>query len=95
MESLVHLHNYCINEKELDAIDFCSDTYKNLHHNVYCSRQLGGMDQGIVSFDKADRPVSILGPGHHFAGGDLKRTQMRMKCDRGNSNNVIGQRAML
>ena len=73
MESLVRLHNYCINENELDAIDVRSATYKNLQRNVYYSRQLGGMDQGVVSFDEAGRPVSILGHGHHFADADKSR----------------------
>ena len=53
METLVRLHNYCIDEKE-DRI------------NVAHSCDVGGEEASLLNLDDKGRPIDALGHGHHF-----------------------------
>ena len=66
IESLVRLHNFCINESEVQIDGLQARNVKNLHCNVWYSRQDGSADTNIVEFDGVGRPLSLLGHGQHF-----------------------------
>lgn len=73
MESLVRLHNYCINEKEVSIASIQDVNYRNLNRNVRLSRQSGITESDIVEFDDAGRPTSLLNHGHHFLDAESYR----------------------
>jgi hypothetical protein len=74
VESLIRLHNYCIDENETDSIEIRSRNYANLDRTVHLSREVGGgRDSSMVDFDDDGRPVSLLGHGHHFTDAEQYR----------------------
>ena len=73
MESLIRLHNYCINESEDTIVAIQDRNSRNLHRNVRISRELGGSDSCLVDFDDVGRPTSLLNHGHHFLDAESYR----------------------
>ena len=78
VESLVRLHNYCIDEDELEVVEVRSKNYDNLQRNVRLSRNVAGSDFEVAQFDEDGRPVSLLGHGHHFADAENYRHERDM-----------------
>ena len=71
IESLVHLHNFCIDENTDTSSEAIEDVEDNniahLKRNIHVSSLLfDSGDQNIVDLDSAGRPTSLLDYGHHF-----------------------------
>ena len=65
--SLVHLHNFCIDQSELSSFDIPSSYQYNIFSNVKTSQIFGsGAEADIVEFDELGRHMSILGCCHNF-----------------------------
>ena len=66
VETLIRLHNFCIDEQENVVSSVVDVNVRNLHHNVHISREIGGRDAAVVDLDSLGRPTTMLGHGHHF-----------------------------
>ncbi len=68
IESLVRLHNFCIDQNgELASLDVPIKNHASLVNSVDASKLFGsGTDAEVVDFDDLGCPVSLLGLCHHF-----------------------------
>jgi len=92
VESLVRLHNFCIDENELDVIEVRSKSYANLDRNVRLARQVAGggcVTSSVVDFDDDGRPVSLLGHGHHFTDAESYRHDRSLQDTRTPMDDMI------
>ena len=65
-ETLVCLHNFCINKQENKIMSVQERDMCNLRKNVAISREIGGHDVSVVDLDNLGRPTEMLRLGHHF-----------------------------
>ena len=91
LESLISLHNYCIDENETDSIEIRSRNYAtNLDRTVHLSREVGGgRGSSMVDFDDDGRPVSLLGHGHHFTDAEQYRYDRSLESIRTPMDDMI------
>ena len=73
VESLVPLHNFCINEGESDITTIEGNNYMNLQRNTTIPDGLVGKDACVATIDESGRPVDLLHHGHHFADAEHYR----------------------
>ena len=67
VESLIRLHNFCIDMREDSNYDVMSRNRTNISYNAGHSMiNLVGADASVVEFDNIGRPISLIGLGHHF-----------------------------
>jgi len=66
IESLIRLHNFCIDENEIKIITVENKNRNNLQRNVKIAQKKDGGNSRLVDIDEEGRPVSLLGHGHHF-----------------------------
>ena len=67
VESLIRLHNFCIDMRESSNYDVMSRNRTNISYNAGHSMiNLVGADASVVEFDNIGRPTSLIGHGHHF-----------------------------
>ena len=67
VESLIRLHNFCIDMREDSNCDVMSRNRTNISYNAGHSKiNLVGADASVVEFDNIGRPTSLIGHGHHF-----------------------------
>ena len=70
LESLVRLHNFCINKNEYLVTSLHDRNSRHLEFTASISRHIGGQDASVVDIDEYGRPKSLLGLGHHFADAE-------------------------
>ena len=66
VKSIVRLHNFYINKKELEISNVIDRSVYNIHCNVRYARHLGGKDSSMVDLDDKGRPVEALRHGYYF-----------------------------
>ena len=67
VESLIRLHNFCIDMREDSNDDVMSRNRTNISYNAGHSMiNLVGADASVVEFDNIGCPTSLIGHGHHF-----------------------------
>ena len=67
VESLIRLHNFCIDMRESSNYDVMSRNRTNISYNTGHSMiNLVGVDASVVEFDNIGCPTSLIGHGHHF-----------------------------
>lgn len=74
VESLLRLHNFCIDQGERKNADVLAKNRINIlcsagHSRINCV----GEDASVVEFDHMGRPTSLLGHGQHFADAPRNR----------------------
>ena len=70
VESLVRLHNFCIDKNDNGVISIQEKSVHNLKRTVWFSKLTGGDDAKLVNIDVNGRPSSLLGHGHHFTDAE-------------------------
>ena len=78
IESLIRLHNFCIDEKEINIITVENKNRNNLQRNVKIARKKDGGNSRLVDIDEEGRPVSLLGHGHHFKDTESYRFERNL-----------------
>ena len=73
VESLIRLHNFCIDEDDTCLAPIKSQSLISLGQTVRCSRLVGGEDAERVEIGDDGRPASLLGHGHHFVDAEQYR----------------------
>ena len=73
VESLVRLHNFCIDESDSVLPSIQSNSLASLTRTVRYSRAVGHDDSDLVHIGADGRPVPLLGHGHHFADSSMER----------------------
>ena len=74
IESLVRLHNFCINENETMLLSLESRNADNLKRNVLYSQEFhSGRDAEFVEIDNEGRPASMIGNCSHFSDAEKYR----------------------
>ena len=72
IESLVRLHNFCIDESDVALLPVRSKNTDNLVRTVGWSKQFGD-DYELTQVGENGRPTALLGNGHHFADAPSDR----------------------
>ena len=74
VETLIRLHNFCIDQNELSVFDVPKSNNDNVAGNVAVSQLFGNAsDSEVAQLDVLGRPDSLLGHGHHFADAERNR----------------------
>ena len=73
VESLVQLHNFCIEKHDNGVILIQEKSVQNLQRTVWFSKLTGGDDAELDNININGRPTSLLGHGHHFANAESYR----------------------
>ena len=74
VESLIRLHNFCIDQGEKKSSDVLAKNRTNISCNAEHSMiNFVGEDASVVEFDHMGRPTSLLGHGQHFVDAPRNR----------------------
>ena len=74
VESLIRLHNFCIDQGERKNTDVLAKNRTNISRNAGHSMiNFVGEDASVVEFDHMGRPTSLLGHGQHFIDAPRNR----------------------
>ncbi len=72
--SLIHLHNFCIDQNKLTSVSVPAKNLMNLAATVKTTHLIGrGAEAEVVELGKLGLPVSFLGCGHHFNDAEINR----------------------
>ena len=82
VESLIRLHNFCIDENEDNIISVPKKNVDHLFRNVKYSKKDGGVDNSLVDFDEEGRPISLMDHGPNFADASTNRFKKKTKTRR-------------
>ena len=70
IESLVILHNFCIDNDDTRAAPITHTSLISLAQTGRCVREVGREEVELVESSNHGRPVSLLGDGHNVADAE-------------------------
>ena len=79
IESLIRLHNFCINEQDTVIASVRNRSKNHLTKTVNWARSdVGGEDTELVVIGADGRPSALLGHGHHFSDAVHHRVDRKL-----------------